>query len=308
MSKALDELRRKIDSLDDRIHDLLMERADLIAQVSAEKKRSGAPILQPAREVRMIRRLLGRHRGPLAPAAIARIWRELVGAVSLLQTDVHVAICVSEKNPALWDMARDYFGSVIPMQRTANPLTAIAQVREDESALAVLPWPEDGDENPWWAWLDEAGTPSPESALPLRIVVRLPHGESAEARTRDPAQTGLVVARAPFDATGDDRSFILIDADHSLSRARIVSVAKECGVSPASVHSRRGGASSARAQHLLEVEGYADAETVAALGKKLEDCAARCLCVGGYPLPLSFGKTGDRAEPSSASPGKRAQA
>lgn len=306
MSQSLEDLRTKIDALDDRVHDLLMERADLISRISVEKKRAGAPIIQPAREARMIRRLLGRHRGPLAPAAIARIWRELVGAVSLLQIDVRVAVC-AEKNPALWDMARDYFGSVIPAQRVGNPLTAIAQVREEECAFAVLPWPEDGDDNPWWSYLEGADASAPSRVSPLRIVVRLPNGDRA-GQTPDPAQLGLVVARAPFEATGEDRSFILIGANHSLSRARIVSVARESGLIPLSVHSCRGSGANAPGRHLLEVEGYVMPETVTALEKQFADSDAQCVCVGGYPVPPAFQAHGISSESASRDPTQRASA
>lgn len=284
MSKALDDLRHRIDSLDDRIHDLLIERAAVVAEIGAEKKRAGAPTIQPAREFRVVRRLLGRHRGALPAAALVRIWRELVGSAGMLQADLRAVICIAnEKSQSLWDMARDYFGSTIPAQRVSNPLTAIAQVREGECSFAVLPWLEDGDENPWWSYLDgdDAG------GLPLRIVVRLPFGDRA-GQTPDPAHLGLIVARAAFEETGEDRSFLLIDADHSLSRARIVSVAKDSGFSPLSVHSRRSGGPNAPARHLLEIDGFARPEQIEIFEKKLEDGAARCLCIGGYPVPPLF--------------------
>ncbi|MBV1933625.1 MAG: chorismate mutase, partial [Parvibaculaceae bacterium] len=37
--KTLDEVRREIDSIDDAMHDLLMRRADLAAEVAAAKAR-----------------------------------------------------------------------------------------------------------------------------------------------------------------------------------------------------------------------------------------------------------------------------
>src|SRR5690606_38307673 len=94
MSKKLEELRKKIDALDQVIHDALMARADLIDSVAAEKRKHNLPYVQPAREAQMIRRLLARHRGPLPAAAVVRIWRELVGAVSLLQTGLKISVCV----------------------------------------------------------------------------------------------------------------------------------------------------------------------------------------------------------------------
>ena len=106
MSETLAEIRKKIDTLDDRIHDLLMERADLIVGVTEEKKKNNIPVVQPAREAMMIRRLLNRHRGPLPEATIVGIWRELVGAVSLLQTGLKVS--VSPENYC-WDGGQELF-------------------------------------------------------------------------------------------------------------------------------------------------------------------------------------------------------
>ncbi len=284
MSEILDELRGRIDSLDEHIHDLLMERAAVVAKIGAEKKRAGLPSVQPAREFRVIRRLLHRHRGALPPTVLVRVWRELIGAAGSLQADLRAVACITnEKSQVLWDMARDYFGSTVPVQRVANPLTAISQVREGECAFAIMPWPEDGDENPWWSYLD--GDDS--GRAPLRIVMRLPFMDRA-GQTPDPVHLGLVVARVAFEETGEDRSFLLMDADHSLSRARIVSVAKEAGFTPLSVHSRRSGGPNAPARHLLEVDGYAAPEQVGAFEKKLEDSAVRLLCVGGYPVPPVF--------------------
>jgi len=105
MSQKLDDIRKKIDALDNQIHDLLMERADLIIGVTEEKKKNNIPVVQPAREAVMIRRLLARHRGPLPEAAIIGIWRELVGAVSLLQTGLKVAVSAAPNDAYCWDMA-----------------------------------------------------------------------------------------------------------------------------------------------------------------------------------------------------------
>jgi chorismate mutase-like protein len=182
MSAKLDDIRKKIDSLDNQIHDLLMERADLIMGVTEEKKKNNIPVVQPAREAVMIRRLLGRHRGPLPEAAIVGIWRELVGAVSLLQTGLKVAVSSAPTEAYCWDMAKNYFGTVLPMTKGMNSLMAVSSVRENESNFAVVPWPQDGEKAPWWPFLmnqkDENPSISKRSRL-TRSLVRAP----ADARS-----------------------------------------------------------------------------------------------------------------------------
>src|SRR6185295_1686741 len=111
MSKTVDDIRSKIDGMDNNIHDLLMQRAELVLKIGEEKRKSNVQVVQPDREIVMIRRLLSRHKGPLPKEAVVRIWRELVGAVSLLQTGLKVAVTVPDNAGGLvyWDMAKDYF-------------------------------------------------------------------------------------------------------------------------------------------------------------------------------------------------------
>ncbi|MEO5341608.1 MAG: prephenate dehydratase [Magnetococcus sp. MYC-9] len=79
---TLEELRQAIDRIDDRIHDLLMERAERVQQVGICKERVGAEVsfYRPEREANIHRRLEARHRGPLPVAALHRIYREIISA------------------------------------------------------------------------------------------------------------------------------------------------------------------------------------------------------------------------------------
>ncbi|MGH6989888.1 MAG: chorismate mutase, partial [Stellaceae bacterium] len=78
---SLEELRRRIDALDDRLHDLVMDRAELVAGVAALKRSSGVPALRSGREAQILRRLVARHRGPLPRPSLVRLWRELLGGM-----------------------------------------------------------------------------------------------------------------------------------------------------------------------------------------------------------------------------------
>ena len=79
---TLDGLRQAIDRIDDRIHDLLMERADRVRAVGELKERGAGDLsfYRPEREANIHRRLEARHRGPLPVAALHRIYREIISA------------------------------------------------------------------------------------------------------------------------------------------------------------------------------------------------------------------------------------
>ena len=60
----LAELRRRLDEIDDKLHDLLIERGEIISMVAASKRDGELAAFQPAREAEIIRRLVGRLRRP----------------------------------------------------------------------------------------------------------------------------------------------------------------------------------------------------------------------------------------------------
>ncbi len=284
-SPALDDIRKKIDELDNRIHDTLMERAELVLKVGEEKKKNNIQIVQPAREARMIRRLLGRHSGVLPEMAVVRIWRELVGAVSLLQTGLKVIVAMPDTGHEQWDLARDYFGSSLPMSKVSTAVSAISALKENKVTFAVVPRPQMEEEQPWWTFL---GPNSPES---MQIIVALPHGEDPENKNTD--HRALVVSKSGFDDSGEDNSFLLIQCDASVSRGRLVDLAKKVGLTALSLSSKRNNASGAPALHLMEVEDYIgkDEKRLTDFIAALEDPGANITCVGGYPVPPKYSRT-----------------
>ena len=292
-SPALDEIRKKIDELDNRIHDTLIERAELVLKVGEEKKKNNIQIVQPAREARMIRRLLGRHKGVLPEMAVVRIWRELVGAVSLLQTGLKVAVTTPDSSNENWDLARDYFGSCLPMTRCLTAISAISALKEGKTTFAVVPWPEMEDEQPWWTYL---GPGQPE---PMQIIVALPHGRDPDNVTA--ADRALVVSKSGFDDSGEDNSFLLIQCNATVSRAKLVELAKGAKITALGLSSKRTGNPSLPAVHLMEVEDYfgKDDKRLKDFIKALDDPGANVVCIGGYPVPPEYSRTVKSPEETS---------
>lgn len=280
MSEKLNEIRKTIDSLDNQIHDLLMQRADLVTSVSEEKKKSNIPIVQPAREAMMIRRLLKRHRGPLPEAAIIAIWRELVGAVSLLQTGIKVAVSSAPQDAHCWDMAKNYFGTVLPMVKSSASMMAIASVRENDANFAVLPWPQDGEHAAWWPFLLN------QKEDKMRIVCALPYGVP-ENQVGAILNRALVVSKTDFSPSGEDHSFLALEIDPSVSRARILDVFKSVDLKLLTLNTRPGAGVGGKNLHFIEVDDYiSDTDKqLERVEEKFAEAGAKCVALGGYPIP-----------------------
>lgn len=285
-SPAIDDIRRQIDALDDRIHDALMARAELVLKIAEEKKKKKLPVVQPAREARLIRRLLGRHTGDLPKMAVVRIWREVIGAVSMLQADLKVVVvCEAETSP-LWDMARDYFGSTVPVTRQASALSAVSLVRENKADFAVLPWPQDDEGQPWWSYLD-----ADQADQRIAVTLRLPHGDEPGQSAVD--GRGLVIGKTAFQDSGDDHSFLLIQCSGDVSRGRLVDHAKKIGIEAISLVSSRPSGPYTPALHLMEVAGYMahGDDRCRQMADMIEGDEARVLSLGGFPVPPVYEKS-----------------
>ncbi len=276
----LDDLRRRIDEIDDRLHDLIMERAEIVEAVAATKKQGSIAVIRPGREARILRRLVARHRGGFPRPVLVRLWREIFSGAVMMQGDFAVAVAALEEMPDYWDLARDHFGSNVPMIAFHSLGEALRALAERRVAVAVLPVPAEGERAPWWPLLARGGAAAP------RVLARLPFAGRGNARG-DGGLDALALGLAEPDPTEDDRSLIALELTGELSRARLIAALKSAGlaVTFCATHEPDGEA----AWNLVEIDdGVRDgdprlAEALAVLG----DHIARVVDLGSYAKPIA---------------------
>ena len=83
-NKKLDVLRNNINSLDDKILDLLKERAEIVTEIGAQKK-SYTDVVDYEREQKVLGRILQKTKAKYSKDSIVRIWREIFKASIKLQ-------------------------------------------------------------------------------------------------------------------------------------------------------------------------------------------------------------------------------
>ena len=88
---SLDDLRKKIDRLDEGLLKLLNERGQLVGQIGKLKEKSSQAVFVPSREKILLERLKGLNRGPLSNDAIQDVFNEIVHACRSLQKDLRIA-------------------------------------------------------------------------------------------------------------------------------------------------------------------------------------------------------------------------
>lgn len=87
----LDEWRRQIDACDEKILELLNERAEAAMRIGEIKRNADTAFYVPERERAIFDKLREANPGPLPPEAIKAIYREIISAVRALEKPVEVA-------------------------------------------------------------------------------------------------------------------------------------------------------------------------------------------------------------------------
>lgn len=278
MTLSVTDIRQKIDTLDNQIHDLLMERAALVTDIAAAKKKAGVQIIQPDREAIMMRRLMERHHGPLPGEAIIRIWRELVGAVCLLQTGLNLAFYVPEGEDIApyWDMMRNYFGSLLPVRQVSSVQAGLSALRDGHIDFLMMPAPDYVQTDmPWWIQVGEDAD--------LNVLIKLPFGGMPHIEHHKRKEAFIVSRFLPSDS-GDDLSYLYCKTDQDVSRSRLADGFVRVGLDARSIWTHR---QNAMTYVLIELAGFINQgdPKLDDLKHEFKPLSMHMMLTGSAPLP-----------------------
>jgi len=284
---ALEDLRRKIDRVDDAIHDLLIQRVSIVQWIG-QAKREGGPRFRPAREAKMLRRLMARHQGRFPKTVLARIWREMLGATVGLQGEFSIGVFATDREPGVWELARNHFGTHAPIVLHASIGQIVSDVAGGKATLGVLPRPAEDERQPWWPLLAHADAATP------RVIARLPFAGRARGRAEN--VEAVIIGRQEPEDSGDDMSLIATETDDAVSRATLKSLLVRSGLEPAFFAPWQAPNRPGLELTLIEVKGYvaADDKRLAKLVDQTKVGVSRVLVIGCYAQPLAERALADR--------------
>ena len=283
MSNAPDNLaslRREIDSIDEKLHDLLMRRAEIVGEVGRQKASAGGPTFRPAREAQLLRRLLARHSGALPSSVIVRLWREIVAASTRLQGDFSLAYSPNEDHGGALRLTQSQFGLDANVNRLASPDQVVLAVGRGDATVGIVPLADGSDGPDWWA-----GPNLPDSVF---VVARLPwFADGAQAETG-----AYVLGATTPEESGDDRSVFTFTSANDVSRGKLAEMAAANGleIGEQAVCDRDDVAGRV---HLVDVKGFlTDADPrVRGIASLLDGAELRWL--GSYAAPYAGQATED---------------
>ena len=275
-TEQLAQLRAELDRIDNQVHDLLMQRAQVVERVGALGAKGRVP-LRPGREADIVRRLLDRHESRLPRRTIARMWRELLAGTTAMQGNYTIAVCQADPASGFTACAREHFGALTPMRTHRTAAQALGEVSAGTAVAAVLPMPaeEETQGEAWWTALLHRDEPR------IHVVARLPFWRPRSEGA--PRVQALVVSAAAPDPSRDDRSLIGLEVSDTMSRARLSTILTTAGLSASNTILRRVPGSPV-AHALVDVAGFVTESDPRLAG--LPDLLRPAVVLGAYAVPV----------------------
>jgi len=187
---ALTNLRKEIDRIDVAMHQLLMERGEIIDRLIAVKKsQETGSAFRPAREAEMMRSVVKRHKGILPLDAAEGIWRVIISTFTYVQAPFSVHADLSAGDALMRDSARFHFGFTVPFVAHMGAAAVVAAVSASKGDLGLVPAFAVPAAGAWWSALEFDAAP--------KIIARLPFVERSDHPAALPV---FVISRVAADA------------------------------------------------------------------------------------------------------------
>jgi len=273
--------RKQIDELDDTLIDLLKERIGIVSRVGEFKRRSapGRCPIRPAREAEMIHRVMKKFEdSKFSPAAAAALWRLIIGASTSVESALTLSVFTPDRDNDYFWMAREYFGPFTPIIKQPHIKRVIGDVMDGKVAVGIVPMLRSADTTFWWTNLVQQGNDIP------KVFARIPfvyYGTPG----RD-APSALAISRLTPEASGDDRSLLVLEADHNVSQHKIQSAFATAKLDATWINIAT--LSPSARHHLIEVKGFVTLENpcIDILMNTLGASIYNLSFIGAYAVPI----------------------
>jgi chorismate mutase len=197
LKPTLTDLRVEIDRIDAAMHQLLIERGQVIERlIEIKASQGGGSAFRPAREASMMRAIAERHHGLLPLDTVESIWRVIISTFTYLQARYSVHIATSLNDAAIRDSARFHFGFTVPCVAHPGSAEVIAAVAESGGDLGMFALDGGPAAGAWWRRLAPPEAP--------KVIARLPFVE----RPDHPAGLPVFVISKPL-VDGTAREVVL---------------------------------------------------------------------------------------------------
>ena len=136
---SLEEIRKKIDAIDDEIIHLLNERAKAAMEIGKIKEESNAHVYAPAREKQIMGQIYSKNRGPLKNDALKAIYKEIISASRSLEKPLTVTYLGPPATFAHLAAMQKFGGSTdyVPVRTISEVFLEVQKKRADYGVVPI---------------------------------------------------------------------------------------------------------------------------------------------------------------------------
>lgn len=135
---SLQDERDKIDAIDDRILELLSNRAHHAQAAAREKGAQGIPVYDPPREQQIVNRMVGKNSGPLSRETVALVYREIIAACRALEHELRISY-LGPEGSFTHLACHEHFGHAIATIPAATIPDVFYEVDKDAVDYGIVP-------------------------------------------------------------------------------------------------------------------------------------------------------------------------
>jgi chorismate mutase/prephenate dehydratase len=137
---SLEELRKKIDLLDEKLVELINQRAQVVKEVGKLKTTADKtlPIYAPDREKAVFDKLAMHNKGPMPDKALGAIWREIMSGSFFLERPLCIAY-LGPQGSFSHNAAILKFGQSVDYEATADIRAIFEEVSKGHSDFGIVP-------------------------------------------------------------------------------------------------------------------------------------------------------------------------
>ena len=266
----LDELRKIIDQIDEKIVQLLNERCKIAGQVGVWKIENGHPIFVPEREKLLFEKLKKQNPGPLSDDSLTNIYREVISGAIAVEQPLKIGYCHNNIPDLLRHPARLTFGDSAEYLLFDSVHQLFTALENGECSYCAVPFYDGKD-------AFDGDTIDALLKTDMNII----------AERISPAQgsSSLIIgAQSPIN-TGDDRTALRIEMpDSGTAFEQILNIFKEKSIDLICCEQRISQNNADNNMLLVEIEGHPTEDCVKSAIFAIEKSVIKIEILGGFPL------------------------
>ena len=282
---SLEDVRVKIDEIDQELLRLLSERAEQVHLIGEIKRKDGLEFYAPEREEKLLRKLAGinaANQGRLPEKSIRAIFREIMSAALALEEPLKIAY-LGPVGSWTHQVAQGKFGHSLTYLAEGATDGVFERVESGAADYGVLPI-EHSTEGAVHHTLDQLI----DSTLQIcaQVLWRTETGHTSRSDSA-PARF-IILGRRASQQTGDDRSMLMVHArDKVGALLEVLKAFAGRGINVRQIENRpvAGDPGSNEARFFLEVNGHCEDESLKSAVSDLSALDASVKLLGSYPAP-----------------------